>query len=158
MPETTSDGVLPTGCAMLSCWCTLRQNGGSVENCTIVDNHSPIGPSGYYRLAGAITNTIVYGNVSVQDNDREDINIAGSAAEAMVNCRVDDPGFALEGPKPHPYYSLSRSSPCVNAGAKLSWMDSSATDLAGCRRILGGLPDIGCYEAPAPVGTMLFVQ
>ena len=136
----------------------VYQSGGSVENCTVVDNHSRIGPSGYYRLSGAITNTIVHGNVSVQDNGAADINIAGSAAEAMVNCHVDDPGFTLKGPKPHPYYSLSRSSPCVNAGAKLGWMDSSATDLSGARRIIGGLPDIGCYETPAPPGTVLFVQ
>ncbi len=136
----------------------VYQTGGSVENCTIVDNHSHIGPSGYYNRSGAITNTIVYGNVSVQDNDSADINIAGSAAEAMVNCYVDDPAFALRGPQPHPYYSLSRSSPCVNAGAKLDWMDSSATDLAGARRVVGSLPDIGCYETPAPPGTILFVQ
>jgi|GEM_PF-4125578 len=43
-------------------------------------------------------------------------------------------------------YHLSRNSPCIDAGTKLSIHDSDWQDLAGNRQRYGTNPDIGCYE------------
>jgi hypothetical protein len=37
-------------------------------------------------------------------------------------------------------------------------MDADATDLAGARRVISKIPDIGCYETPAPAATAIFIQ
>ena len=43
-------------------------------------------------------------------------------------------------------YHLSRNSPCIDAGTKLSIHDSDWQDLVGNRQRYGTNPDIGCYE------------
>jgi len=45
-----------------------------------------------------------------------------------------------------PTYHLSRNSPCIDAGTKLSIHDASWQDLDGNRVRYGTAPDIGCYE------------
>jgi hypothetical protein len=47
-------------------------------------------------------------------------------------------------------YHLAIGSPCINAGINESWM-TSAKDLNGNPRIIGGTVDMGCYEmVPEP--------
>jgi hypothetical protein len=43
-------------------------------------------------------------------------------------------------------FRLMRGSPCVDAGIAQAWM-TGAVDLDGRSRRLGGMPDMGCYEA-----------
>ena len=52
-----------------------------------------------------------------------------------------------------------QSGPTVNAGMELDWM-SGATDLLGRPRVIGGAPDIGCFEFdPSEIkGTTIVVR
>ncbi len=70
-------------------------------------------------------------------------------------------------------YKLMPSSPAADKGKVLYWMDASVTDkfqvdwrgvpenpldLAGDARIVGDLPDIGCYERPKPTGFSIILR
>lgn len=134
----------------------LFQRGGRVENCTIADNTSAVGPAGYYDGGGNMTNTIVYANTSANGN--AGANVAGAGSSDMGFCCVGDPGFNREARKSRPYYAISSGSPCENAGIALDWMDEESVDLAMASRLVGGRPDIGCYEIQAPLGTMIIMR
>ncbi len=145
----------------------VYQTGGSIENCTIADNQfryssaSQIGPCGYYRHeAGTMTNSIVFGNISTDTSAGTNTvwNIAGTADAAMSHCYTNDPAFFRDQRRSKPYYGIQPLSPCVNVGALLSWMDDDATDLAGAKRVANRIPDIGCYETPAPAGTIILAR
>jgi len=57
----------------------------------------------------------------------------------------------------HGDFTLTKGSPCKNAGILESWMDG-ALDLAGKARVCAGTPDIGCYELVYPSGLSIFVR
>ncbi len=144
----------------------IYQTGGRVENCTVADNvyrHAKSvidSPCGYYTSGGTMTNSIVFANVNTDTTTGSNKvwNVAGTYAAAMSHCCTNDPAFWRGTPRSRPYYGVRHSSPCVNAGALLSWMDAEATDLAGARRVISRVPDIGCYETPAPAGSVLMLQ
>ncbi len=136
-------------------------------NCTIAGNvstgSSSGGASGCYLL-----NCILHGNVSTSgDATRQDYYDArnwldndsvSSNVVYATNLVGTDPWFvdAANGD-----YRLTAGSPAVDAGGEVFVFDfEHATDLAGERRIKGGIIDYGCYEggivtgAPAaPVAT-----
>lgn len=134
----------------------IYQTGGIVENCTIVRNSGVEGPVGYYRVGGTMVNSIVWDNTNaeIDGEPSADANVAGTAAAAMDHCWTDDPLLNLGSKTKLPYYGLRQGSPCINAGADLSWMEDDATDLAGTARCIKR-PDIGCYEYP--FGSALFI-
>ena len=58
-------------------------------------------------------------------------------------------------------YRLKTSSPCINHGALLNWMDADAVDLDGKPRISpaqDGIVDMGCYETTITLGTLIMVN
>ena len=144
----------------------IYQAGGKVENCTVTDNeyrHSGVAhaaPAGYYRAGGTITNSIAFANIVTDTavGSNKVWNVAGAYVATPVSCFTNDPAFCHGTPRSRPYYGVRHSWPCVNAGALLSWMDDDATDLAGARRVISRVPDIGCYETPAPAGTVLMAR
>jgi len=148
-----------------------------IENCTIVTNRCAVagGAGGLYVSGSGVTveNTVVWGNVG--KTAPVDVKVAdgvtatftrslalglpdlASAAVTVDNCLSVDPKFNA-GKKPAlPYYSLRRSSPCLNRGAKAAWMED-ATDLAGNPRLYGSRPDLGCYELQSGTGLTLIVR
>lgn len=127
----------------------------SVTNCTILDNTALPGAGGGLlngAYAGApvgayVTNCIVRGNVGdnltdwgVSPISASYSNIQGGYAGVgnidadplFVNAAADD-------------YQLLPGSPCVNTG--LNSAVTTATDLNGNLRILGGTVDMGAFEA-----------
>lgn len=57
-----------------------------------------------------------------------------------------------------PALLLMSTSPCIDAGIHLQWMED-AVDLDGSKRSRGGMVDIGCYEQRPPhKKTVIIVQ
>ena len=142
----------------------------TVENCTIVSNVVNYGKgAGLHTASGAgITNVIVWGNSIVHRDEIEGAvdNVTGvrsvlshCCAPELTNevgCVTVDPLFNLGQKAKLPYWSLLGASPCRNAGVKAEWMEG-ATDLYGNPR-LRGRPDIGCFENPFGLGTVLLLK
>lgn len=129
-----------TGCALVNCTIASNLN----ENVSVYLNNC------------AVTNTIVTANGS-----GDEILNGGTYSHCcsdMLDDGVDgnivaDPLFkAVE----RGDFSLLKSSPCVNGGVRQDWM-TGEMDIVGNPRVLGGAPDIGCYEVKQ-VGLELLIQ
>lgn len=129
-----------------------------IENCTIVGNQSVGNPSqsGVHLLAGSIINSIACDNGAQRPKASwvdGNISLANDAtATYCLTKGKDEVGDAVVGegnlagdPLFNADYTLSRTSPAVNAGLNQDWMKGE-TDLSGKKRISGGKVDLGCYE------------
>jgi predicted outer membrane repeat protein len=142
--------------------------GAAIENCTITSNHVTHltgSGGGIWSTATAsvmLTNSIVYFNAAttLSDIDCEGAFAPGYSCSPGLTPGVSgnivgDPLFtdAAAGD-----YTLSKPSPCKEAGTNLTWM-LTATDLAGEPRIRGKRVDMGAYEAEytAP-GTVVIIR
>ena len=142
----------------------MTYNGSTlIENCTIVGNsdggHGGDSGGGYYHFLNATTlrNCIVAGNSPVDVYHWADRNetvadhcFVGTGYGDVPAELTGDPKLRNVGGAAGLGYNfadcrLLPDSPCVNAGATLSWMED-ATDLEGNPRAAGAAPDIGCYE------------
>ena len=127
----------------------------SLHNCTIVSNLSTyLGPGGVRSSSvNPVCNSIIrfnYHNAAISDwytyGGTTFTNSCSTGVMLGTGNFGSDPAFRdLAGFD----FRLSRTSPCVNAGANLSWM-TGATDLDGNPRIdrVTGRVDVGCYEYP----------
>jgi len=118
-----------------------------------------------FRLAGAITNTVVYFNLDAAgSNVNTAVGFAYSCAPELTSGSGNtpaDPQFKDSGTGyglgfTNGVYVLRTGSPCVNTGTNLGWM-AGAIDLAGNNR-LRGIADMGAYEAPPPKGALFIVR
>ncbi len=155
-----------------------------IDNCTIVDNFAKstaatIIPAGVYAAGKglAMTNTVVWGSVTTNsaaggEQTVHDVFVAdGKAASfshcdfteagtiastsvTMAACMARDPIFQDAA---HGDYTFGSSSPLLNAGVRLPWMED-AMDLAGNPRLFGRRPDIGCYESSARAQTIILLR
>ncbi len=137
--------------------------GASVLNCTVVDNQAPsdMDGGGVYRLAGGVTNTIVYFNTLSSGQD-DNINTNGSETYVRGCCSPDlihdpggsgnivtDPSFA---DRPNGDFALGVGSPCIDAGTNIA---AVVTDYGGTARPADGdgdgaaRHDMGALESPA---------
>lgn len=111
-------------------------HGSTLRNCTIVSNSVQ---ESYVNASGGaqdctLVNCILYGNTTAGSPNNY---YGGTVNHCLVGV---DPLFAGSDD-----FHLLVSSPGINAGVNESWM-TSASDLDGVARILGGTVDIGCYE------------
>ena len=130
-----------------------------IDSCTIAYNRCKAGSSGaglYHKWGGTVTNTIIACNLKVSTMETGSgwcLNSdayrnccawpeASSVLLAANGCVNADPKFADAA---HGDFTLTKGSPCKNAGILESWMDG-ACDLSGKARVCAGIPDIGCYE------------
>ena len=139
------------------------------ENCTITKNNtSNYAPS----IRGTAINCIIHGDtpeingsylgVLVANYCCLDALSAGALAAGNANNISSDPKWLSLPAMP---FMVTNSSPCVNAGTPLLWMNDRATDIFGDARVSGTAPDIGAYElqathstfnaAPPPAGQQL---
>ncbi len=133
---------------------------GVAENCTVSSN-SAGGAYGGVLYDGTLRNAIVYdNNAPVGPN----IMARGSNALCQFTCTLplqagdgnitNNPGFVNRALGD---YHLNTDSPCINTGTNLAWM-ATASDLDGNPRSIGGVVDMGCYEAlPEPTGALLLL-
>lgn len=147
-----------------------------IDSCTIVSNRCKSSSNGaglYHRWGGTVTNTIIACNLkggSMETGSAWCLNV-GTPSDAYRNCCAwpeassvflaengcvnADPKFADAA---HGDFTLTKGSPCKNAGILESWMDC-AFDLAGNARVYADIPDIGCYELNYPIpGMLIFVR
>ena len=140
---------------------------GWVENCTVASNETLTATAtscAVYAVDAAahVTNTIAALNV---DSNGAAANAGGNEG-SFGHCAVPG-GYGADTVEDDPLFKnpakwnfhLRQSSPCVNAGALLAWMEG-ATDLDGNPRLgrkSDRVPDIGCYEGVFN-GLTLFVR
>ena len=125
----------------VDCW-----SGGTLNNCTVVDNAASYGGGLYCYYGGDVRNTVVYYNqASTGDNH---YNHGVGWFSYQYSCTT--PGVAGAGnitnipsltgiADPH----LLAASPCIDAGTNAF---ATGTDIDGQTRISGGTVDIGCDE------------
>lgn len=137
-------------------------SGGELVNCTIAGNEAPA----EYGLGGGlyadnasprIINCIIRGNKAPHDATigSPDVTWGGKCKpeEVFFHCALPIPlGVAPVTAAPafmdiaKDDFTLSLASPCIDAGSMTNTLPSSATDLAGNPRTIGGTIDIGCHE------------
>ena len=155
-----------------------------IDSCTIVANRSgSAGGAGImHRWGGTVTNCIIASNIKATSGGSAEetgsdwclpdpADSTARVSAAYVNCcvwpAVDGVFLAANGcvnadPKfadaAHGDFTLTKGSPCKNAGILESWM-GGAFDLAGNARVYADIPDIGCYELNYPIpGMIIFVR
>lgn len=138
---------------------------GTLRYCTIVNNHSPVGAvNNYYGMGNRCRfyNCVFYGNTCASTASTPEFSpgFYGSAY-TVKNC------YTLDGRGTNPIvgrinfvdadsgdYHLRLSSCARNAGFLVSAEDVNKLDLDGNGRVVGDLPDAGCYEFQVPVQTV----
>jgi len=150
----------------------IGASGGEVQNCTIATNGVASGSDGggVYRLAGTVSNSIVYFNYVGATHSNLNTT-AGLAYSCSTNPALSgngnisaDPLFASVASN----FTLQASSPCIDKGTNQTWM-IGALDLAGNSRKQWGkmfgskadpIVDMGAYEfpEPPPAGTMFLLR
>jgi hypothetical protein len=134
-----------------------RTTVGSLIACTIASNYAAWCGGILNDSSSAHKDCIIYGNTSVNDANYNDIYNGATAYTndfyyscvgklmnpANGNITVNPQLVSLSGGN----YQLSSTSPCINKGTNLPWMDG-AVDLDGCHRIdrFSGQVDMGAYE------------
>jgi hypothetical protein len=142
-------------------------NGGTLLNCTVVDNRGVRGTitagagGGVYQAGGTVRNCIVYANLSSNTaNDFvfsagvRDYSCAPELTTGVSNNISADPQFMRRAGAD--YYRLTFGSPCMDSGTNLAWM-TNAVDFEGYARILGRSVNMGAYEYVLPAGTVLLI-
>lgn len=143
--------------------------GGSLVNATVADNagyHGTLAAGGagggLFQAGGTVLNTIVWYNTSsnVVDNLHAVGGTCGySCAPELTPDTADrnlnaDPLFVGRSTLD---YRLTTVSPCRNEGQNEAWM-AAAFDLAGNPRIAFGAVDMGAFEDPTELGTLLILR
>ena len=136
----------------------INQNGAygyTIENCTFagnVDTRSALSSDGSTPCTNYLVNTVFTAPIEAPTAVKT-VVASNCCLTALLggesdsgNITPDAPGF--KSPAKGDYRLLS-TSPCVDAGLHLGWMDASALDLSGRPRINGGAVDIGCFERQA---------
>ncbi|MBR1921301.1 MAG: hypothetical protein IJ829_04780 [Kiritimatiellae bacterium] len=146
---------------------------GILESCTIVSNVNTLASCANpaVRLfSGYVRNNLVAFN-ALADGTLKDFgfgSLAGKEANATYNVTttagtveactgsavVADPLLKNVAAG---NYTLKFTSPCKNAALAVEWMEG-AVDLAGNPRIIGKVPDIGCFECATGTGLLLVVR
>jgi hypothetical protein len=141
---------------------------GTLINCTLTGNsaisYPPPPPlifrSGGYgggAYSGTLKNSIIYFNGA----NLGDVNYSGGSLDYC--CTIPMPSSGSGNITSGPLFvnqaggnlRLQSNSPCINSGNNL--YVSSATDLDGNPRIVGGTVDIGAYEFQSPTSVLSYV-
>ena len=156
---------------------TIHANGQTViENCSLIDcrfqgeaYESEAGKewaalSGPIIKGETVLNTLVYGCTNqfgeiVSCKTGPTYSHVASDAPLGGESNILLAEGSLKFRKPWKGDYTVQSGPTVNAGMELDWM-SGATDLLGRPRVIGGTPDIGCFEFdPSEIkGTTIVVR
>lgn len=130
--------------------------GSALVNCTIVSNYAGSWGGGTYW--GSVSNSVIYYNSSPKNPNYQifQTNIPGfccttPAPPGGLGNITNEPGFVnLAGGDDH----LQAGSSCINSGNNAYL--TTATDLDGNPRIVGGTVDIGAYEYQAPTSVISY--
>lgn len=178
-----SGSVLVENCLIANNRCNVGAAGISVSgstlkpviaHCTIVSNTCNSGVAGGFGVGPgghtvSATNLVVWGNVHVANPATDDFaTVDTSGHSALVNCLCGNYAAATSATDcfyADPLFQNSASgnyrpastSPCINRGVEYDGIQN-AVDLAGKQRVIGGAPDLGCYESNAGAATLMFIR
>ena len=168
-------GATVRNCLIRNNWATGGGIGGSengvytIENCTIVSNYSQSSTGGgglglRPTFTGTFYNCIVYSNKTLSGINPDIFMTNINTSTFFTNCCsstweglpgsdniTNYPAFAAPATGD---YHLAKGSPCINRGLNREWM-TGTLDLDGRPRIMNGTVDIGAYEYPLVVGTVI---
>ena len=150
-------------CALFNNSAVTRGGGavrGTLNNCTLAGNTANEGGGIYGSSDGVLNNCIIYNNTATLGpnysgtyNFRFSINYCCSiplATNGFGNI-TNEPLFVNLAAGA---FQLQSNSPCINAGNNA--YVTSATDLEGNPRIVGGTADIGAYEFQNPASVISY--
>jgi len=136
---------------------TCNDGGGgalacTLINCTIVGNtvNNYLDDGGGTEFC-EITNCIVYYNYPNNYDSQSSMNCCSTPLLSGLNNFTNAPVFANPAGGD---YRLQSNSPCINSGNNT--YVSSATDLDGSPRIIGGTVDMGAYEYQSPTSVLSY--
>jgi parallel beta-helix repeat protein len=132
--------IVRNGCGYQGGGIYIRQSYPKIVNNTVAYNRASYqGPGLYFYYASpAVTNTIIWGNNSFYNTF--------DSRPTFLSCNYADPLFA---DTLTDNFTLSPTSPSINAGADTNRLGLPATDLAGNPRLCAGRVDQGAYEDQA---------
>jgi hypothetical protein len=136
--------------------------GALMENCTVVSNTSPgnAGPAVGTAAGASVLNSIIWGN---RYTNATPSSFGGPPTIAFTRTEfawagegntTADPIFVNPAAGD---FTLRGASPCVNTGSNIAWM-AEAVDLAGNRRIIGSMVDMGAFECQRVAGSVIWVR
>lgn len=146
-------GHVAYGGRLINCVLAFNSGGASycaLNNCTVVSNSTSIGGGVAFSMA---TNCIIYYNTASTGTNYW--------SSTLVYCCTPDSGGlgnitndpAFVNPAADDFH-LQSNSPCINSGNNAAV--TSATDLDGNPRIVGGTVDIGAYEYQTPTSIISY--
>ncbi len=130
------------------------------QNCTVVNNG---GTGMRFDVPAIVDNCIVYdsGGANWSYNGSGTNTIWTSSCTTPELTGPNDTGNITNNPlfanAAGGNYRLTSGSPCINTGTDQNWM-VGAVDLDGNPRIVGSTVDMGAYEYPPPLGTLIIVH
>lgn len=141
----------------------LGQQGGRIENCTVLANYAGDDGSGILidnrAATGVVVNCIAFGNSGARlttkdveyDKGTNPVSITYTCASNLV---AGVNGNLVS----HPFFQtgttqLSSNSPCLGRGLLLDWMTPDGQDIGQAARVQGGVVDLGAWESPWTVAT-----
>lgn len=141
----------------------LRVEGGSVVNCTIVNNRG-YNAGGLRVTGGSLTNCVIGGNTITTANTAPGVNDHAflGKADYFNTCALDTEasinGTCVALPAADMFadyeagdFSPRFGSPLVDGGLNSAVTEEMTTDLVGKTRIKGQYVDIGAYEADSRI-------
>ena len=160
-PVITNGGFTGNSVSIGQGGAMYNQNAGPVLiNCTVSGNNVSSGNGGGIydqNSSPIITNSIIWGNSDGITNNGGNPVITYSLIQGVqggtngnlagtVNPLFTDAPAYTAAPFTNGNYQLLTGSLCINAGNNAALHANDTIDLAGARRIVGGIVDLGAYE------------
>ena len=128
----------------------VLNNGGLLENCTVAGNDFWYSSGVHATGTAKVRDCLIFGNTS-RDDQNGCWTVWKGTATCFENCIApiyinDSCIVANHFLRDFAHGDFTPAGAAVDAGVTAEWQET-AVDIAGCPRVSGSAPDIGCFEA-----------